>query len=507
MTPKFDRATTPSKGCYQSCTNNHNHTSNHATTTTTTTKAWRRRATLYQNKNHDTANHHHRHHYHKNTNYQTPQKQWSYQRLMEEPPTSSSSWTTTTTTTTTTSSRQWLLDPSYTSTSTSSTNLQDRTTTPMALKRLHAKTLQLAPPAVEEALRDLHKEVRILAHLARQQEQEEQEEEQEQHPNHGPPHIVTLLGISSTFWTDPETAFLVQEQLSESLDQTIARWKRRRQRSGGGCCHATTRILPGVRPHSSNRRHSRRHRPPKRLQDRLLEIALGMARAMEFLHAHGILFRDLKPANVGFGWDGQVRLLDFGLARMVPRRIPHPQDKKQHHQDKEEDDSDSETRSEPWSLEVEEDGRHWTRFVGTLRYMAPEMARRETYSFSTDVYSFGQVLWELYTWQKPHAHITRSYELLRRIQQSGYPPPSPKRNNRTGVSYHRQPCSSSTCCPLVWGNPGEWKLARSISSPTIRHVVRESCQAVPAARPSFVTIAQHLLLDQSAAVETWSSTK
>ena len=385
----------------------------------------------------------------------------------------------------------------------------------MALKRLHAKTLQLALPAVEEALRDLHKEVRILAHLARQQELEQQQqelEEQEQPPDHcprRPPHIVALLGISSTFWTDPETAFLVQEQLSESLDQTIARWKRRRHKLGGGCCHATrTSILPGVRPHASSRRDSGRYRPTKRLHSRLLEIAVGMARAMEFLHAHGILFRDLKPANVGFGWDGQVRLFDFGLARMVVPRILHPQDKEPHHQDKEEEDSDSETHSEScfrFEEEVEEDGRHWTRFVGTLRYMAPEMARRETYSFSTDVYSFGQVLWELYTWQKPHAHITRSYELLRRIQQSGYPPPSPKRNNRTGVSYHHQPCSSSTCCPLVWGNPGEWKLARSISSPTIRHVVRESCQAVPAARPCFATIAQHLLLEQSAAVKTSSS--
>src|SRR5690606_4102444 len=50
---------------------------------------------------------------------------------------------------------------------------------------------------------------------------------------------------------------------------------------------------------------------------RALDIALGLARGLAAAHRHGVLHRDIKPANAMMGEDGQVKLLDFGLAKLV----------------------------------------------------------------------------------------------------------------------------------------------------------------------------------------------
>ena len=49
-----------------------------------------------------------------------------------------------------------------------------------------------------------------------------------------------------------------------------------------------------------------------------LLLALQISAAMEYLHSHTIIFRDLKPANIGFDVRGDVKIFDFGLSRMMP---------------------------------------------------------------------------------------------------------------------------------------------------------------------------------------------
>jgi len=81
---------------------------------------------------------------------------------------------------------------------------------------------------------------------------------------------------------------------------------------------------------------------------------------------------------LGFTLDGTVKLMDFGLSTVVPNASP---------------DSDEE-----YQLSGE---------TGSLRYMAPEVAKRTTYNNKADVYSFGILLWELVEFKKPFDRMNR----------------------------------------------------------------------------------------------------
>jgi serine/threonine protein kinase len=99
---------------------------------------------------------------------------------------------------------------------------------------------------------------------------------------------------------------------------------------------------------------------------------------MEFLHKNRVIYRDLKPQNVGIDAKGNVRLLDFGLARFHV-----------------------------------EGQRKLTGRTGSVRYMAPEVARSQDYSFPADVHSFGILMWEVCTLQKAYANSVSVSRMLR----------------------------------------------------------------------------------------------
>jgi len=164
-------------------------------------------------------------------------------------------------------------------------------------------------------------------------------------------NVIKMFGLSSNFSDDPSKGFLVLERLTETLDARLKRWKIRKS------------------VETDNKRHFRffrREDPEQRY--RISHIGIGIARAMKFLHQNSVLFRDLKPENLGFDHKGQVKLFDFGLAR---------------------------------KLEDQNDSRRLTFQVGSLRYMSPECATGEVYGFSTDVYSFAIFLWEIITLETP----------------------------------------------------------------------------------------------------------
>jgi eukaryotic-like serine/threonine-protein kinase len=103
-----------------------------------------------------------------------------------------------------------------------------------------------------------------------------------------------------------------------------------------------------------------------------LGIARQVAEALEEAHGRGVLHRDLKPANVKITPEGQVKVLDFGLAKAVAGEQEGP------------DLSRTET------LEATEKGM----ILGTPAYMSPEQARGKPLDRRTDIWAFGCVLYE-----------------------------------------------------------------------------------------------------------------
>jgi len=103
-----------------------------------------------------------------------------------------------------------------------------------------------------------------------------------------------------------------------------------------------------------------------------LELARQMAAALESAHAKGIIHRDLKPSNIKVTPEGQVKLLDFGLAKALAP-------------------ADDETRMS----ESAEGSTTTGVVVGTAPYMSPEQARGEALDRRTDVWSFRCVVYEM----------------------------------------------------------------------------------------------------------------
>mmetsp|Transcript_25427 Transcript_25427/g.54695 ORF Transcript_25427/g.54695 Transcript_25427/m.54695 type:complete len:513 (+) Transcript_25427:43-1581(+) len=175
------------------------------------------------------------------------------------------------------------------------------------------------------------------------------------------PHILSLRGHANS---DPLESryFVILDRLVSTLDHKLKVWRKDVGINMGYWFGPCFGYCCG-RPHVIHRIWMER-----------FTVARDIASALEYLHAQDIVYRDLKPDNIGFNSDGQLKMFDFGLAKRITNA----------------DKSDDEL----YKL---------TGNTGSLRYMAPEVAMNKPYSLSVDAYSFGVLFWQLCALTVPYS--------------------------------------------------------------------------------------------------------
>lgn len=135
---------------------------------------------------------------------------------------------------------------------------------------------------------------------------------------------------------------------------------------------------------------------------RKLELAAQIATALSEAHAHGIIHRDIKPQNIMVTARDHVKVLDFGLAKLTEQ-------------------TQRLLNSEDYLSQSSQLGL----IPGTVAYMSPEQLRGERLGYSTDIFSFGTVLYEMIGGENPFARDNKA-ETITTILTSN--PPSLRQN-------------------------------------------------------------------------------
>lgn len=263
-------------------------------------------------------------------------------------------------------------------------------------------------------------------------------------------NIIKLRGVSNekfsqSFVSGKGGFFLVMDMLNESLRDRLDRERTESKHKNSDNSIAKKKAFSFFRKSTAACTKSQTS-PRKQLHNRVEETALGIARGMKYLHSKDIVLRDLKPDNIGFenSTYDVVKLFDFGMASKVQDCDPN-------------------------------------EICGSPRYMAPEVMTGEGYTLAVDVYSFGVILYELCSLNKPYEvtfdKIQRKLKRRRRNR-------SKSRNEsilefyQTVVDHELRPYDN---------------LEDEICCPKLCCLIEACCQHDPTQRPSFDYIESRLV--------------
>lgn len=202
-------------------------------------------------------------------------------------------------------------------------------------------------------------------------------------------NIIQLRGVCSDSFSssylegDRKGYFLVFDLLSDILSDRLDRWRKENRK----------------KPASDNRwKFGKSKVDTMAMYERMRNVVPGIVRGMIYLQENGIVIRDLKPANVGFDEDGNVRLFDFGMARKLEDCDPN-------------------------------------EMCGSPRYMPPEVMTGRGYCYKSDVYSFGIILYEM-------CSLNVAFDSIRKYDDWG-------EFNRLVIEENMRPKLNKIACPLT----------------------------------------------------------
>lgn len=187
------------------------------------------------------------------------------------------------------------------------------------------------------------------------------------------PNILKLRGVAKDgpgAFSDGQfdSFFFLTDRLTDTLDSRVGKWRTQYGKV-----------------------------PPEKLISRKTSYALQIANALLYLHERRIIFRDLKPQNIGFKGEHTIQLFDFGLCRELP--------------------PEEDARGP--------DGVYMMSGAGTRRYMAVEIFIDRKYNLKADVYSMCMIYYEMLAQIKPFAKFTRD-EHQEFVCEGGERPPVDK---------------------------------------------------------------------------------
>ncbi|KAL3929543.1 MAG: hypothetical protein SGBAC_012161, partial [Bacillariaceae sp.] len=221
-----------------------------------------------------------------------------------------------------------------------------------ALKQVTLEMASLNKVNYLKGLVDLSTEAKLLAAL--------------DHEN-----IIRLCGVSMDGFSD----FIIIERLQETLSGRLKKWMKTDRQ-----CKGITGVFTGSKM-------------KKLALDReRMTTAYSIATGLDYLHSRNVIFRDLKPDNVGFDGHGTTKIFDFGLAKELKE-----------------------------SRRTDDGLYQMTSFTGAVRYMAPEVGLGMPYNLSVDVYSWSMMMWFILALEPPYGFYTEDMIIDRVFRRGSRP--------------------------------------------------------------------------------------